>query len=171
MAARDYASLRYSGLDLIRTDNVKNLQVAFTFSTGVTQGHEAAPLVVDNTMYIVTPYPNYLYALDLTQPGAPMKWKYDPRPAAAAQGVACCDQVNRGAAYASGKIFYNTLDGPTVAIDAQTGKEVWKTRLGDINQGETPTWNVNPAVERSTPCVYPGSRRSSTWSPVLPAVQ
>jgi PQQ-dependent dehydrogenase (methanol/ethanol family) len=90
-------------------------------------------------MYIVTPYPNYLYALDLTQPGAPLKWKYEPKPAAAAQGVACCDHVNRGAAYASGRIFYNTLDGHTVAVDAQTGKEIWKTKLGDINKGETIT--------------------------------
>jgi PQQ-dependent dehydrogenase (methanol/ethanol family) len=139
MAPKDYANLRYSALDQITPENIKNLHVVFTFSTGVTQGHEAAPLVVDNTMYIVTPYPNYLYALDLTQPGAPLKWKYEPKPAAAAQGVACCDHVNRGAAYANGRIFYNTLDGHTVAVDAQTGKEVWKTKLGDINKGETIT--------------------------------
>ena len=139
MAPKDYANLRYSGLDQITTENVKNLQVAFTFSTGVTQGHEAAPLVVDNTMYVVTPYPNYLYALDLAQPGASMQWKYDPKPAAAAQGVACCDQVNRGAAYTNGKIIYNTLDGYTVAVNTQTGREVWKTKLGDINKGETIT--------------------------------
>jgi PQQ-dependent dehydrogenase (methanol/ethanol family) len=139
MASKDYANLRYSDLDQITPENIKNLHVAFTFSTGVTQGHEAAPLVVNNTMYIVTPYPNYLYALDLTQPGAPVKWQYAPKPAAAAQGVACCDQVNRGAAYANGRIFYNTLDGHTVAVDAQTGKEIWKTTLGDINKGETIT--------------------------------
>ena len=139
MAPKDYANLRYSTLDQITPENVKNLHVAFTFSTGVTQGHEAAPLVVNNTMYIVTPYPNYLYALDLTQPGAPVKWQYEPKPAAAAQGVACCDQVNRGAAYANGRIFYNTLDGHTVAVDAHTGKAIWKTKLGDINKGETLT--------------------------------
>jgi PQQ-dependent dehydrogenase (methanol/ethanol family) len=139
MAPKDYANLRYSELAQITPENVKNLHVAFTFSTGVTQGHEAAPLVVNNTMYIVTPYPNYLYALDLSQPGAPVKWQYEPKPTAAAQGVACCDQVNRGAAYAKGRVFYNTLDGHTVAVDAQTGKEVWKTKLGDINKGETLT--------------------------------
>src|SRR5438270_4957428 len=139
MVPKDYANLRYSALDQITPENIKNLHVAFTFSTGVTQGHEAAPLVVNNTMYIVTPFPNYLYALDLTQPGAPVKWKYEPKPAAAAQGVACCDQVNRGAAYANGRIFYNTLDGHTVAVDVQSGKEIWKTKLGDINKGETIT--------------------------------
>ena len=55
----------------------------FTFSTGLNKGHEAAPLIVDNTMFIVTPYPNILYALDLTKPGAPLKWQYQPKPAPA----------------------------------------------------------------------------------------
>lgn len=109
MPAKNYASTRFSGLTEINTSNVNNLKVAWTFSTGVVRGHEAAPLVVNNTMYVVTPYPNILYALDLTQNGA-VKWKYEPKPAPAAQGVACCDVVNRGAAYSNGRIFYNTLD-------------------------------------------------------------
>jgi lanthanide-dependent methanol dehydrogenase len=137
--ARDFASTRYSGLAEINTGNVKNLKVAWTFSTGVNKGHEGAPLVVGGTMYVVTPYPNILYALDLTKPGAPTKWKYESRPAAAAQGVACCDVVNRGAAFGDGKIVFNTLDNHTVAVDAQTGREAWKTKLGDINRGETMT--------------------------------
>ena len=139
MPAKDYASTRYSGLNEITTANVGNLKVAFTFSTGVNKGHEAAPLVVGSTMYIVTPYPNDLYALDLSKPGAPTKWKYSPNPAPASQGVACCDVVNRGAVFANGKVFINTLDGYTAAVDAQTGKEVWRTKLGDINKGETIT--------------------------------
>jgi alcohol dehydrogenase (cytochrome c) len=60
MSAKNYASTRYSGLDQINTENVKNVKLAWTFSTGVLRGHEAAPLVVNNTMYIVTPYPNIL---------------------------------------------------------------------------------------------------------------
>jgi glucose dehydrogenase len=113
--------------------------VKFTFSTGYVAGHEAAPLVVNNTMYIVTPWPNVLYALDLTQPGAPVKWSYEPKPLSAARGVACCDVVNRGAAYANGTVFYNTLDNRTVAIHAETGQERWTTTLGDVNRGETMT--------------------------------
>src|ERR1041385_8626610 len=97
MAAKNYASTRYSTLDQVNTQNVKNLRPAWTFSTGLTRGHEAAPLVVNNTMYIVTPWPNLLYALDLTKPGAPAKWTYSPHPSASSQGVACCDVVNRGA--------------------------------------------------------------------------
>ncbi|PYS99977.1 MAG: PQQ-dependent dehydrogenase, methanol/ethanol family, partial [Acidobacteria bacterium] len=138
MPAKNYASTRFSGLDQINPDNVKNLKVAWTFSTGVDRGQEAAPLVVGSTMYVVTPYPNILYALDLKNNGA-MKWKYEPNPAAAAQGVACCDVVNRGAAYADGRIFYNTLDAHTVAVDAATGKLVWSTQVGDINKGESVT--------------------------------
>jgi PQQ-dependent dehydrogenase (methanol/ethanol family) len=136
--AKDYASTRFSGLDQINTANVKNLRVAWTFETGVLRGQEAAPLVVNNTMYVVTPYPNLLYALDLNNSGA-VKWKYDPKPLAASQGVACCDVVNRGAVYDNGRIYYNTLDNHTVAVDANTGQEVWKTKLGDINNGETIT--------------------------------
>lgn len=139
MAPKNYASTRFSTLDQITTANVRNLKIAWTFSTGLTRGHEAAPLIVNNTMYIVTPYPNDLYALDLTKPGAPMKWKYEPKPVPASQGVACCDVVNRGAAYYNGKIIYNTLDVQTVAVDANTGKEIWRTRLGDINLGESMT--------------------------------
>jgi lanthanide-dependent methanol dehydrogenase len=137
--ARDYASTRFSPLDQIDRDNVQSLKVAFTFSTSVLRGHEGAPLVVDGTMYIVTPYPNVLYALDLSKPGAPLKWKYEPKPDAASQGVACCDVVNRGAAYANGHVFFNTLDGATIAVDAHTGKPLWRTQLGDINKGETMT--------------------------------
>ena len=139
MPAKNYASTRYSTLDQINTSNVHNLRSAFTLSTGMTRGHEAAPLVVNNTMYVVTPFPNILYALDLTRPGAPVKWQYQPHPAPASQGVACCDLVNRGAAYYNGRIYYNTLDVQTVAVDAETGTEVWKTRLGDINLGESIT--------------------------------
>jgi PQQ-dependent dehydrogenase (methanol/ethanol family) len=137
--AKDYASTRFSSLTEINASNVKHLAVAFTFSTGLLHGHEAAPLVVNNTMYIVTPWPNRLYALDLTQPGAPMRWMYEPNPTPASQGVACCDIVNRGASYSDGVIFYNTLDDQTVAVNATTGREIWKTRIGDINKGETLT--------------------------------
>ena len=139
MAAKNYASTRFSTITEINTSNVHSLKLAWTFSTGLTRGHEAAPIVVKNTMYIVTPWPNILYALDLTKPGAPVKWKYEPHPSSASQGVACCDVVNRGAAYFNGKIFFNTLDVQTVAVEADTGKELWKTKLGDINTGESMT--------------------------------
>jgi PQQ-dependent dehydrogenase (methanol/ethanol family) len=139
MAARDHANTRYSPLGEITPANVARLKLAFSFSMGVERGQEAAPVVVGNTMYVVAPYPNFLYALDLTKPQAPLKWTFAPNPQAKAQGVACCDLVNRGVAFADGKVFMNTLDGQSIAVDAATGKEVWRTKLGDIGKGETIT--------------------------------
>ena len=139
MPAGDYASSRFSDLAQITPANAANIHASWTFSTGVLRGHEGQPLVVDNTMYLVTPYPNVSYAIDLTQPGQPLKWKFRPENAQAATGQACCDVVNRGAAYADGKIFYNLLDGHTVAVDATTGKQIWRTKMADLDRGETIT--------------------------------
>ncbi len=139
MPGKDYASTRFSQLSQITRDNVHSLKLAWSFSTGVLKGHEAAPLVVNNTMFIVTPYPDIVYALDLTKPGAPAKWTFKPEPLRAAQGVACCDVVNRGAAYSDGRIFFNTLDDQTIALDAETGRQIWRTTVGSINRGETIT--------------------------------
>ncbi len=139
LPGRDYANTRYSPLDQITAANAKNLRVAWTFSTGIPRGHEGQPLVVNNTMYVVTPHPNIVYAIDLRHPEGPLKWRYRPPTDPAARGVACCDVVNRGAAYGDGKIVFNRLDNVTVALDAETGKVVWETKLGDINKGETMT--------------------------------
>src|SRR5438270_6405874 len=138
MPAHDYQGTRFIALDQINTSNAKDLHVAWTFSTGVNRGHEAAPLVVGDTMYVVTPYPNILYALDLRHEGQ-TKWTYKPEPAAASQGVACCDLVNRGCVFSNGKIYFNTLDDNVVCVDANTGKEVWKSKVGEINHGESMT--------------------------------
>ena len=137
MPARNYSSTRYSELDQINNRNVEKLQLAWSFSVGVDRGQEAAPLVIGDTMYVVGPFPNNLFALDATT--GDLKWVYKPPTENASQGVACCDVVNRGVAYDNGKIFYNTLDDHTVAVDAATGKEVWHVKLGDINKGETMT--------------------------------
>lgn len=135
---QNYALTRYSALTQINASNVKGLHIAWTFTTGVLHGHEGAPLVVGNTMYLVTPYPDIAYALDLTKPGT-VKWKFKPNTDPWSIGVACCDVVNRGWAYANGKLIYNLLDDRTVAVDANTGKELWETKLGDVNTGVTMT--------------------------------
>jgi PQQ-dependent dehydrogenase (methanol/ethanol family) len=137
--SKDYASTRFSALTEINATNVKSLRAVTTFSTGVIRGHEAAPIVVGSTMYVITPFPNIVYALDLAKPGLPMKWQYNPKPELASQGVACCDVVNRGLVFDQGKLFFNTLDDHTIALDAETGKVVWNTKVGDIDIGETIT--------------------------------
>ena len=137
MPGRDYAATRFSGLAQIDRTNAARLKAVWSFSTGVLGGHEGQPLVVGSTMYVVTPFPNVLYAFDLTREGYPLKWKYRPDVNPTSQGIACCDAINRGAVYADGKIVYNLLDGHTVAVDAATGKELWKTQIADMGQGET----------------------------------
>jgi PQQ-dependent dehydrogenase (methanol/ethanol family) len=139
MPAGDYAGTRYSPLDQVTRKNAAELEPVFTFDTGVRRGHEAAPLVIGSTMYIVTPFPNLVHALDLTRPDDPLKWTFRPEPVPAAQGVACCDVVNRGLAYDGGRLFLNTLDGQTIALDADSGHELWRKKLADINKGETIT--------------------------------
>ena len=139
MPSGDYAATRYSSLAQINAQNARTLHPVWTFSTGVLGGHEGQPLVVDNTMYVVTPWPNVLYAFDLTREGYPLRWKYRPEVSANAIGVSCCDTVNRGAFYADGKIVYNLLDGHTVAVDARSGRELWKTQIADVGNGETTT--------------------------------
>ena len=137
MPARDYASTRFSPLDQINSANVPTLQMAWMFSVGTTGGQEAAPLVVGDTLYIVSSFPNRVFALDSSS--GDLKWTYIPHQDKAAQGVACCDVVTRGLAYDNGKIFVATLDDHVTALDAKTGVEQWTTKTGDINLGETIT--------------------------------
>jgi PQQ-dependent dehydrogenase (methanol/ethanol family) len=137
MPSKNYAQTRFSGLTQINAGNASKLQVAWTFSVGSNHGQEAAPIMVGNTLYVVGAYPNELFALDAVS--GELKWKYSPRVDPSSQGVACCDVVNRGEVYDNGKIFYNTLDNHTVAVDAKTGKEVWAVQLGEITKGQTLT--------------------------------
>jgi PQQ-dependent dehydrogenase (methanol/ethanol family) len=138
MPAKNYANTRFSTLNKITPDNVKNLKVAWSMSTGTNQGHEGAPLVVGSTMYIHSSFPNHVYAIDLAKDGA-IKWKYTPKQDTRAVPVACCDLVHRGLNYTNGKILMITLDAQVISLDAKTGKELWKIKNGDPSKGETMT--------------------------------
>jgi PQQ-dependent dehydrogenase (methanol/ethanol family) len=138
MPARTYDNQRYSTLKQINANNVGKLQVAWTFSTGVLRGHEGAPLVVGNTMYVHTPFPNIVYALDLDH-DAKILWKYEPKQDPNVIPVMCCDTVNRGVSYGDGKIFLHQADTTLVALDAKTGKVVWSVKNGDPSKGQTGT--------------------------------
>jgi alcohol dehydrogenase (cytochrome c) len=134
----DYANTRYSTLKQITTENVAKLAPAWSFSTGVLRGHEGAPLVLGDVMYIHTPFPNIVYALDLNHDGK-ILWKYEPKQDPAVVPVMCCDTVNRGLAYADGKIFLAQADTTLVALDAKSGKVVWSVKNGDASKGQTST--------------------------------
>jgi PQQ-dependent dehydrogenase (methanol/ethanol family) len=138
MPTGNYANQRYSTLSQITKDNVKDLRPVWTFSTGVLRGHEGAPLVIGDVMYVHSPFPNYVYALDLNNAGR-IIWKYEPKQDPSVIPVMCCDTVNRGVAYGDGKIILNQADAHVVALDAKTGKEVWRVANGDPKKGETMT--------------------------------
>ncbi|MBZ9601277.1 lanthanide-dependent methanol dehydrogenase XoxF5 [Phyllobacterium chamaecytisi] len=130
----DYANTRYSKLNKITADNVKNLQVAWTFSTGVLRGHEGGPLIVGDVMYVHAPYPNTVFALDLNNDGK-ILWKYEPKQDANVIPIMCCDTVNRGVAYGDGKIFLYQADTTLVALDAKTGKPEWSVKNAEAVDG------------------------------------
>ncbi len=143
MALGDYAGTRYSPLDQINKDNVDKLQVVWSFSTGILRGHEGGPLVIGDIMYISTPFPNVVFALDLNEPGKVL-WKYEPRQDPDVIPVMCCDTVNRGVSYGNGMIFLNQADTTLVALDAKTGEVRWSAVNGDPTKGETAT--MSPLV-------------------------
>jgi lanthanide-dependent methanol dehydrogenase len=132
------AATAYSTLKQINTGNVGKLQVAWTFSTGVLRGHEGAPLVIGNVMYVHTPFPNIVYALDLDHDGK-ILWKYEPKQDPNVIPVMCCDTVNRGLSFGAGKIFLHQSDTTLVALDAKTGNVAWSAKDGDPAKGETGT--------------------------------
>ena len=138
MPSGDYANQRYSKLEQINATNVKHLQVAWTFSTGVLRGHEGGPLIIGDVMYVHGPFPNPVFALDLNNSGR-ILWKYEPKQDPSVIPVMCCDTVNRGLSYGDGKIFLHQADTTVVALDAQTGKVVWSVKDGDPSKGETGT--------------------------------
>src|SRR5438045_3091152 len=138
MPTGDYANTRYSKLNQINATNVNKLQVAWTFSTGVLRGHEGGPLIIGNTMYVHTPFPNKVYALDLANENK-IIWKYEPKQDPNVIPVMCCDTVNRGVAYGDGKIFLHQADTTLVALDAKTGQVAWSVKNGDPGKGGTGT--------------------------------
>ena len=138
MPTLDYANTRYSHLNQINSSNASRLQVAWTFSTGVLRGHEGQPLVIGNVMYLVTPFPNNVFALDLNDHER-IIWQYTPTQNPEVIPVMCCDTVNRGVAYGEGKIIVHQADNTVVALNAQTGKEEWKTELASYKEGATGT--------------------------------
>jgi PQQ-dependent dehydrogenase (methanol/ethanol family) len=138
MPTGDYFNQRYSQLKQINASNVGKLQVAWTFSTGVLRGHEGAPLVIGDVMYVHGPFPNPVYALDLAHDGK-ILWKYVPKQDPNVIPVMCCDTVNRGLSYGDGKVFLHQADTTLVALDAKTGQVVWSVKNGDPSKGETGT--------------------------------
>src|SRR5450631_3689369 len=137
MQAGNFANTRHSELKQVNAGNVSKLQVAWMFSTGVLRGHEGSPLVIGDTMYIHSPFPNKVFAMDLNT--QKILWKFEPKQDPAVIPQMCCDTVNRGLAYGDGKVFLQQADTMLVALDAKTGKVVWKVKNGDPKVGAVNT--------------------------------
>tara|TARA_R100000365_G_scaffold26_1_gene92 strand:+ start:3042 stop:4934 length:1893 start_codon:yes stop_codon:yes gene_type:complete len=137
-----YSGQNFSALDQINLDNVDDLAVEWTFQLGVADEAQAPPLVVDDTMYVVTPKPNRVYALDLNEQGA-IKWEFraDAENLEQVLPVACCGAQTRGMNYAEGKIFFQSLGGHVYALDAETGELLWDVQATDIDNAETMVGN------------------------------
>jgi PQQ-dependent dehydrogenase (methanol/ethanol family) len=134
----DSGNTRYSEAKQITTANVKNLKVAFAVQLGTTRSQESTPILVGDTLYVTSSFgPKNLFAVN-AKTGEP-RWSYSPDVPKGIDQVACCDVNNRGVAFADGKIFVGRLDGHLVALDAKTGKELWKTQVVDYTQGSVIT--------------------------------
>ena len=135
--AGNFSNHRHTKLTQINKSNVNKLQVAWTFSTGVLRGHEGGPLVIGDTLYVHSAFPNKVFAINLAD--QTIKWKYEPKQDPSVIPVMCCDTVNRGLAYGDGKILLQQADTTLVALDAKTGKKVWDVKNGDPKLGQTNT--------------------------------
>ena len=136
----NYAAWNYSPLDQITLENVGDLSLAWTLPLPILDAHQAAPLVVGDTMYIVTPKPNRVYAIDLARDGV-VKWEFraELEDLELVTQRACCGAKTRGLGYADGKVFFNTLDGQVIALDASTGEVVWQDDPTDYPVSEVRT--------------------------------
>ncbi len=126
MYRRDYSSTGYAPFSDVNTSNVGGLKVVFDYKTGLEQGHESAPVVNGNMMFVTTPK-NHLIALDATT-GKEL-WKYEHDLSKVGLKTVCCDVVNRGVALYENNVYMATLDNYVIAFDAPTGKIKWKQKL------------------------------------------
>src|SRR5207237_8548180 len=138
MDGGDYANTRYSTLNQINTGNVSRLRVKWLRSLGSLESQEATPIVVGDTMYVSTSTgPKYVFALNVKD--GTMKWKYEPEMPDDVKATVCCGLDSRGVAYANGRVFVTRLDAKLVALDANTGKEVWTDTVVDYQSGHAIT--------------------------------
>jgi quinohemoprotein ethanol dehydrogenase len=119
----DYAETRFSKLNQITAENVKDIGLMWTYNLESIRGVEATPLVVDGIMYVSAPW-SVVHAVD-TRTGKRL-WTFDPGVDREKGYRGCCDVVNRGVALYKGKVFVGAYDGRLVALDAATGTKVWE---------------------------------------------
>jgi quinohemoprotein ethanol dehydrogenase len=130
------AEQRFSPLQKITPENISDLGLAWSFDLGVSRGIESTPLVVDGIIYVTATW-NIVSALDART--GTLLWQFDPKVDRSKAADACCDAVNRGVAYADGKVITGTIDGRLLALDAKTGAKLWDVVTVDQSKPYTIT--------------------------------
>ena len=125
----DYFSTRYSQLTQITPANVKTLNLAWAYQAPVSGSWQPTPLVVDGVMYL-TQRPNDVVALDAATGRVFWVYRYTNESV-----IACCGSNNRGVAILGELLYMGTLDAHLVAIDVRSGRQVWKTKVGESKEG------------------------------------
>ncbi|OKO82661.1 methanol/ethanol family PQQ-dependent dehydrogenase [Bradyrhizobium sp. NAS96.2] len=135
-----YNLQRFSTLNQINKDTVKNLVPVWNYSLNDDRSEESQPLVYQGVLYVTTH--NATIAID-AKTGKQI-WKTKVEYPAETPRIVCCGIINRGAALYDGKLFRTTLDANVIALDAKTGKELWREKAADIKEGYSMT--VAPLV-------------------------
>ena len=133
---RTLSEQRYSPLNQINVDNVKSLSLAWSMDLPEARGQEATPLVIDGVMYTSAAW-SHVYAIDPVS--GEQLWHFDPKIDKSVRVKGCCGPVNRGVAYSNGKIFIGAYDGRLIALNAQTGEQIWSTQTVDTTKPYTIT--------------------------------
>lgn len=133
---RTWSEQRFSPLETINRDTVENLSLAWYVDLPGSRGQEASPIIVDGIMYTTTAW-SIVHALD-ARTGETL-WSYDPDVDRSHAVHGCCDAVNRGVAWWEDRVIVGTLDGRLIALDSQTGEELWSVLTVDLSQPYTIT--------------------------------
>lgn len=135
-----YNLQRFSTLNQINKDSVKNLVPVWNYSFNDDRSEESQPLVYQGVIYVTSH--NATMAVD-AKTGKQI-WKSKVEYPAETPRIVCCGIINRGAALYEGKVFRTTLDANVIALDAKDGKELWRQKAADIKEGYSMT--VAPLV-------------------------
>ena len=127
---------QYSAADEIRADDVGRMILRRAIVAGQHSGYAGAPMVDDDRLFVVTPFPHTVMALSLATANAAELWRYSPHADSMAFGLAT-NVTAGGIALSSGRLFLNTFDGHTIALDAAAGGVLWDIKMTDVDRGET----------------------------------
>jgi PQQ-dependent dehydrogenase (methanol/ethanol family) len=134
----DSGNTRHSDAKQINIGNVNKLKVEWALQLGTNRSQESTPILVGDTLYVTSSFgPKNLFAVNAKT--GEVKWTYSPDVPKGIDQFACCDVNNRGVAYNDGKIFVGRLDAHVVALDAKSGKELWKAKIVDFEAGSVIT--------------------------------